>query len=297
MHNDNTARFRLTHCLPDGRLIGYAEHGDPDGEPLFVFHGLPGSRLQRHPDERIAKSARARLITVDRPGFGLSDPQPGRRLTDWPRDIAQLADALGLEKFRVAGVSGGAPYAAACAHAMPDRVLVAGLVSGLVPRAWLKGMPDRAPFLRALYMLASLRGIALIPPLALFAWLARHRPRVCLNGLCRGLNETDCDVLWRSEVRAMLAKDLRAAFRQGAHGLREDLLLLAGPWGFAPEDIRVPVLLWHGEDDHLVPAGCGRMLAARIPDCQARFLPGGGHFVALDYWPDILAALLAGHLL
>src|SRR5512139_3720722 len=102
--------------LRDRRSLSCAEYGDPQGKPVLFFHGTPSSRLFRHPDDSIAASLGVRLITVDRPGFGLSDPKPGRILLDWTDDVIELADAFKIERFAVAGVSGGGPYAAACGY-------------------------------------------------------------------------------------------------------------------------------------------------------------------------------------
>ncbi len=106
--------------LRDGRVLGYAEYGNPNGKPVFFFHGLPGSRRQRHPDNSIARELDARIVTIDRPGYGLSDFQPDRRLLDWPDDVAQLADALNIDQFAAIGLSGGGPYLLSCAYMMPD---------------------------------------------------------------------------------------------------------------------------------------------------------------------------------
>ncbi|MEW6094629.1 MAG: alpha/beta hydrolase, partial [Chloroflexota bacterium] len=118
--------------LLNGQTLGYAEYGDLRGKPVFFFHGTPGSRFFRPYDEITARLG-VRLICVERPGYGESTFQPGRRILDWPNDIAQLADALGLEKFAVAGHSGGGPYVEACAYALPDRVTAAAVLCGAGP--------------------------------------------------------------------------------------------------------------------------------------------------------------------
>ncbi|MGB9300944.1 MAG: alpha/beta fold hydrolase, partial [Anaerolineae bacterium] len=138
-------RIRQTIVLPGGRTLGFAEYGDPSGRPVLFFPGTPSGRLFHHPDESIALSLGARVLTIDRPGYGLSDFQPGRTLLDWPSDVMALADALGIARFAAAGISGGAPYVAACAFRIPDRLTAAAIVSGLGPIDWqgaMEGMPS-----------------------------------------------------------------------------------------------------------------------------------------------------------
>src|SRR2546421_5164232 len=126
--------------LRDGRALGYAEYGDLTGKPVFFFHGLPGSRRQRHPDDSIAIELGAHIITIDRPGYGFSDFQPGRTLLDWPDDVAQLADALNIQRFAAIGLSGGGPYLLSCAYKMPERITSATVISGMGPVDSPEGM-------------------------------------------------------------------------------------------------------------------------------------------------------------
>src|SRR5690606_31033153 len=123
----------LTIALRDGRTLGYAEYGVADGKPVLVFHGSPGTRLQVRAAHRPARARGIRIIAPDRPGLGLSSRLPGRRIADWPDDVCELVDALGIDRFPVIGVSGGGPYAAACAWRLPGRVARAGIVSGVGP--------------------------------------------------------------------------------------------------------------------------------------------------------------------
>jgi pimeloyl-ACP methyl ester carboxylesterase len=275
--------------LADGRWLGYVEYGDPAGQPVFLFHGLPGSRLQHHPDTTIAARLGARLIALDRPGFGLSDPHHRRTLPDWPADVAALADHLGIQRFAVVGVSGGGPYAAVCAWRLAERLTSVGLVSSLAPGS-RRGM-NWVPAL--LFELGQLGDWALKPPAHLIAHFARRHPAHYLAFVQRRLPAADQRLFAQPAVRAMFCTDLATAFQRGPWGAIRDVVLLGQPWGFPLADIRVPVRLWHGERDTIVPVRMGRHLAATIPHCQARFLADAGHFLVIEHWRTILAEVLA----
>ena len=130
-----------TITLKDGRTLAYTEHGDSGGAPVILFHGNPGSRFMRHPDESLTASLGVRLITPDRPGYGLSDFQPNRKLIDMGDDIALLADTLDLDKFAIMGISAGGPYVVATAYTLRDRITRGAIVSG--------GVSSRSRMLRS----------------------------------------------------------------------------------------------------------------------------------------------------
>lgn len=277
--------------LRDGRRLGYLDYGDPQGLPVLLFHGLPGSRLQGHPDRSIATSSGIRLIGVDRPGFGLSDYQAGRTLLDWPDDVEALANHLGLARFAVLGISGGGPYAAACAWKIPNRLTVAALVSGVGPLddETLNSMPLHN---RTLLLLARKGQWLLRPPGAVLAYFARQWPDKYLSTMNAHLPPADKVIFTCPEVQAMIKEDMAEAFRQGSRAAVRDIVLLTRPWGFPLRDISVPVQLWHGEQDTTVPVKMGRDLAASIPLSQAHFVRNAGHFLFIDRWRQILTDLL-----
>ena len=271
--------------LPDGRHVGWLEEGVPDGHPVFVFHGLPGSRYQRHPDAEIAIAAGARVIHPERPGFGRSTPALNRRLLDWPRDVAACADALGIGRFSIAGISGGGPYALACAHALGDRVARTAVVGGVGPPGSMpSGMLPlvRLGFAVAPYAPALVRAVTL--PLARVAVTApdRHLRRVAAQ-----MAPADRPILARDAVRAMFAADYAAAFAQGVGAFAEDLALIAAPWGFTPAPAVGPAAFWHGADDRMVPPSASRALAAAM-NAALHERPGEGHFMIFDRWAEIL---------
>ena len=280
--------------LPDGRRLGFAEYGARGGRPLLFFHGTPGARLLARVAHGMALSYNVRLIVPERPGYGRSDFQAGRRIAHWPDDVKALADALGLDRFAVAGVSGGAPYALACAWRLPDRIPVVGIVSGMVPL----DDPDSAAALPS--------GERLVLALVRRApWLARALAAAAVPVALRYVNRTydlvaerapapDRALLQQPEIRAGLIDDMREALRAGGHGAIHELVLFGRPWGFRLADIRVPVVLWHGEADAQVPVSIARRFARRIPDCRARFLAHAGHFWLLDHYEEVLATLCPG---
>ncbi len=128
LHTDDK-RIELT----DGRVLGYTEFGVPDGKPVFYFHGANSSRLSGRALEPVAIKLNARIISIDRPGFGISQFKPGRQLLDWPDDVMAAANNLYIGRFAVIGLSAGAAYAAACAFKIPSRLTNAGMVSCEVP--------------------------------------------------------------------------------------------------------------------------------------------------------------------
>lgn len=279
----------LTIRLQDGRRLGYAEWGDPDGRPLLYFHGWPGSRLEGRLADDAARAKGVRLIALDRPGMGLSTYQPGRRLADWPDDVIQLSAALGLERFAVLGISGGGPYAGVCAWKLSAQLTRVGIVSSLAPLdvpGVIAGMGRRN---RLSFQLVGRVGVLRRSLFATMAISARRRPDRLLE---RGVGaEVDKKYLARAGVRNALEEGLAEAFRTGGRGSAWEMGLYTRPWGFRLEAIRTPVHLSHGEQDANAPVAMGRYLATAIPDCQATFYPGEGHLHFLDRLPAILAAL------
>ncbi|MFJ8045473.1 alpha/beta fold hydrolase [Kitasatospora sp. NPDC096147] len=268
----------------DGRTLAVEEWGVPTGRPVVYLHGSPMSRLARYPDDALFDRLDVRLITYDRPGFGGSSPQPGRRVVDAAADVVAIGDYLGLDRFPVFGVSGGGPHALAFAARHPERVTRVGALASLAPRDaadldWTAAMSegnsrsariavtDRQSVVEHLANV----GTAAMPPLP----------------------EVEQAVLSRPEVGAMLGVAFREAVRPGLDGWVDDVRALFGtPWGFDPAGLSVPVRLWHGGLDTLVPPAHGRWLADRIPDAALTVREDAGHAGHFDATPAMLAWLL-----
>ncbi len=276
--------------LRDGRRLQYTEVGKSDGFPIFHFHGNGSSRLETLIVAEAAESAGVRLIGLDRPGTGRSDEKTGYRLLDWPDDVVEAADQLGIEHFAVEGFSGGGPYALACAYKIPHRLTNCGLIA-----------PASGPFLRE----ASPPGLrAGIWMLAQLPWLAQTLVRLStsMSGsdeasvektLLRNrvwLGLADHQLLDNPEIRKAFAHASAESFRQGADASVKDAMIFTGHWGFRVEEIAFEkIFLWQGEQDRILPAASARLLARALPHCTATFYADEGHlsiFVhhARDFW-------------
>jgi pimeloyl-ACP methyl ester carboxylesterase len=283
-----------TLTLKDGRRLGYASYGDPQGKPLFFFHGMPGSRLEGGLADEAAKKLGVRVIAADRPGYGLSDFVPRRTFLDWPADVLELAGALGIERFAVAGVSGGGPYVAVCALNIPERLTAAGIIAGVGPfdaPAATEGMSKQN---RLLFALSRRLPWLVRLPMALAGLTARRFPDLGMSYMMRSLPEPDRAVLSRADIGAVFRDDAAEAFRSGSRGAAWETLMYARSWGFRLEDIAMEVYLWQGELDENVPPSMGRYQAQSIPNCRATFYAGEGHFsLVVDHMEEILGSLMS----
>ena len=286
-------RTKQTIKLEDGRTLGYAEYGDPQGKPVLHFHGSSSSRLERPPDENILPDLGIRLITADRPGHGLSEFQPGRRLLDWPDDVAALADYLTIDKFAVSGWSFGGPYAMVCAYRMPERITAVALISSFAPYDRPGSTAGMARFNKIGLALARWmpwqfgRQFMKIQGRAL-----RDNPEATARKMMSSLPAADQAVLNHSQVQEVLLHSMGEAYRTGVNGAAWEGVMLVRPWGFRLQDISAPVHIWQGEADVNDPLQCGQYLRDTIPNSHATFFPGEGHFLIMKRWGEVLAALV-----
>lgn len=272
--------------LPDGRLLQYRESGDHHGAPVFYFHGTPGSRLESMP----ALAAKARLISVDRPGYGRSTYSPHRRLLDWPRDVAFLADRLGIERFSVVGVSGGGPHAAVCAYALPHRLTGVAIVSGMAPTARPGGLDGTSRRMRAALLLGRYFP-AILHPIVERVANPQRDARAFEHGVWPNLSPSDREILGRAGIRESMAASFREAGLQGTKAIAQDVVIFARPWGFDLAAINAPVTIWQGDSDNIVPPQMAHYLARTIPRSRYIEISGGGHFMIVDLGERILAEI------
>jgi pimeloyl-ACP methyl ester carboxylesterase len=276
------------------RRLGFAEFGAPNGRAVFWLHGTPGARRQIPVEARVfAETANLRIIGVDRPGIGSSTPYQYENVLGFSRDLETIADTLGIDKFAVVGLSGGGPYTLACAAAMPDRVVAAGVLGGVAPTIG----PDAiggglmslgsavAPIIEVVggpLRIAASTIIRIVRPIAspaldLYAYVSP---------------EGDRRLLLRPEFKAMFLDDLLNGSRKQLAAPFADVVVFARDWGFTLDEVQVPVRWWHGDRDHIIPFSHGQHVVDRLPDAQLFHLPGESHLVGLGLGEDILQTII-----
>jgi len=288
---------RLTDTVEmrDGRSLAVKVSGDPEGSPVFLLHGTPGSRLGPHPRGQLLHRMGVELITFDRPGYGGSDPLPDRRVADVAEDVLAIADHLGIGRFAVVGRSGGGPHALACAALLPDRVSRAAVLVGLAPQDaegldWFDGMVES----NVLHFTAAGAGLGPLAGRLMASADAFHAdPTSLIDGLLANLTEDDLHVVADPGIRSMLIRSYQEALRTSVDGWIDDARAFCRPWGFDPATVRIPVLLWHGERDMFSPVAHARWLGARIPDATLVVKRDAAHLGALEVLPDVLGMLVA----
>jgi pimeloyl-ACP methyl ester carboxylesterase len=284
------------HRVPvNGRTLAVLEAGDESGRAVVAIHGTPGSGLPWRGLVEDAEARGIRLLAYDRPGYGGSDPHPGRTVADAAGDVAAIADALGIDRFAVEGGSGGGPHTLACAALLPDRVVAAASLAGVAPYPaegldWLDGMgqDNMDEFAAALAGRETLERFLRKQADAMLA----ANPEAIADALRSLLSPPDAAVL-TGEYAEYLAEATRRAIGERLDGWIHDDFVFVNPWGFELDEIRVPVQLLHGAQDRFVPIAHGEWLAERIPGVEAHLSAEDGHLtIQLTRIGDVHAWLL-----
>ncbi|MCL5797324.1 MAG: alpha/beta hydrolase [Patescibacteria group bacterium] len=279
-----------TFRLRDGRVLGYAQYGDPKGKPVFFFHGWPGSRFSGKETDDAGKKIGARIISTDRPGIGLSTYKKDRKLLDWPDDVVELADHMKIKKFSLLGVSGGGPYVAVCAYKIPERIIKAGIVVGLAPvdvKGNLDGMAlqsqlgfgnyHKFPLLRTLAAFGAALQFAYFPLLGQLAFPTKEDKQLFNKSVREGRGEGD---------------GIKGAFRQGIRGPELELKIYTDDWGFKVKDIKAKVYLWYGAKDKCVSINMGKYYNLHIKGSKLFIDPDGVHLSRYKFEEKILKKLI-----
>lgn len=276
--------------LKDGRKLAYCEYGDHNGKPLFYFHGWPASRLSGAELDISAKKLGIRVISPDRPGFGLSTYKANRTLLNWPNDVVELADQLKIKRFAVMGVSGGGPYAAVCAYQLKNRVTKAAIVVGLSPiisKEITKGIffmsrigwnnYHQFPFLRTLASLVGALEFKYLP----------------IIGKVVGFQAKEDRQMLKNKKEMSNFASSKEAYRQGIKGPALDLKIYTDDWGFKLSDIKTNVYLWYGAKDKNVSLNMGKYYQSQIPNSELFINENGGHLFRKNCEEEIIRSLMS----
>jgi pimeloyl-ACP methyl ester carboxylesterase len=264
--------------LSTGRKAAFAEYGDPQGVPLFYFHGWPSSRLQGGLLDEVGKSRGLRVVAPDRPGIGKSDFHEGRRFTDWPGLITELAAHLGIDKFYVMGVSGGGPYTLVCAHSLRERLLGAAVVCGAPPLREL-GTGDLLWIYRLALWAKRWLPFTLGPGLRTAAWVAgRKFNQWPQSWMSRFFAPEDRRAMSDPVMHRLMMDSGREAMLSPVRGVRLDGTLYELDWGFDLGAIQMPVHFWHGAKDGNIPSSYCEKTAAQVPGALVTITPEDGHY-------------------
>jgi pimeloyl-ACP methyl ester carboxylesterase len=277
--------------LPDDRQLCFAEFGDPKGQPIFVFHGNPNSRLLWGVIPGSPFLPNVRLIAPDRPGFGRTDFKEGvTTLENWPNDITVLADSLGIKKFAVFGPSGGGPYALSCAWKIPERLTSVGIFASVGPFIPETDKNIAAPVRIMWANVPKLPGLFKLQ-MKLFAWLAKKYPKLYIKMVLKEFSETDRKDYERLNIAELIQVDRNEGYRQGGIGTWYDVMI-PGNWPIPLKEIKTKVYLWQGEEDISVPLSMGQYIAEKLPNCEAKFIQGVGHFWIFEHLAEMLEKLV-----
>ena len=281
--------------LPDGRRLDLRVSGPAGGFPLVFHHGTPGAATPYRVLERAAYARGLRLVTTSRPGYGDSTPQPGRSVVDVVADTAAVLAAIGAGRCLIAGWSGGGPHALACGARLAATAAVL-VIAGIAPygAAGLDYMAGMG-YDNIVEISTALKGEHQLRP-----YLLDQREQL--------KDATDADLVASLDTvlpdvdRAVLtgefgeddAANFREALRTGVEGWLEDDIAITRPWGFGLEEISVPVMIWQGSADLMVPFSHGQWLASQLPGASAHLEEGEGHLsVALGALDRMLDELVS----
>ncbi|AEV75109.1 putative hydrolase or acyltransferase of alpha/beta superfamily [Mycolicibacterium rhodesiae NBB3] len=277
--------------LRDGRSLAYTQYGAPHGFPVVNSHGGLACRLDVAAADSIAVDAGVRLISPDRPGVGLSDPSPGRTLADWARDVEELLDHIGVDRFAAMGWSMGGQYAVAVGHFLRPRATRVAIIAGALPLTE-PGVFDQLPAMdRHLTRLSQRAPWLARQWFQMMGFLPRVAPALYGRLAARALGPADAAVV-AGDGFELFSRMTRDAMRQPA-GAAEEYRAWMRPWGFAPEDLDMPVDIWAGAQDQLVDPSWAHRLASRIPNATLN-VRDGGHFLAHLHYREIFDSLRGG---
>jgi pimeloyl-ACP methyl ester carboxylesterase len=276
--------------LSDGRSLAYDIYGDPQGKPVFYFHGWPASRLSGKQIDKAAKKLGLKIISPDRPGYGYSTYKKGRTLLDWPDDVLELAKFLNLKKFSILGSSGGGPFTLACAYKIPNFLDYVLLNSGLGPIDEYWRSTEKIGIKKNAYLIKW----KLLPYFAsLLIPFNKYFSKNLISKLLISTSKQGNDVVQFNDIEFMKihTETILESFRQGIKGALLDLFIYSRDWGFSIKDIRKTLYLFHGDEDPQVPLWITQYIYKNVKNSKIEILKNEGHYIIMKYPEKILGLI------
>ena len=280
--------------LDDGRNMAYKEYGDLNGEPVFHCHSVFGSRLELSFNaQQISEQKAVRLIVMDRPGYGVSDPDSKTSFIHWVKDLIQLADHLKIEKFSLTGYVMGTVYALACAHEIPERIKrIALITTGYAPQS-VADYKNVIPLYKMNYRIAKYMPKVYKLIISLMIKGTLSDPDSFIKQLSEKLERADSEIMNTESFRLEFFATLTEGFRQGGKLLARDVVQLMHDWSFNPSMVNVPIDVWHGTSDFHLPLADTMRLVGNLKDTRLFIKEGQGHYMFYTHWAEILDELLS----
>lgn len=273
--------------LKDKRKLGFAEYGSENGFPIVYCHGSQSSRLEMHSDLSFVFENHLRIITIDRPGHGLSDFNPSGSILSFARDVKELTEHLEIDKFSVMGMSAGCPFALGISYLFPENVYKISIISGFAPynkesKKYLSkqvkimlSLAHSFPFLLKLLLNVQTKTL-------------NKNPKKALQGFLKIMSPPDQEILKNESVMGIIERMFKEAFRNGSKGVSYEISnLLTKEWNFNLSDIKVPVTFWQGEKDNNVPFEWAELMANKINRSKLKKFPDEGHLIIFQHAEEI----------
>ncbi|MFK8037885.1 MAG: alpha/beta fold hydrolase [Crocinitomicaceae bacterium] len=281
--------------LKDNRKLGFAEYGNSDGCPIIYCHGSQSSRFEMHYDMTFATKNGLRIITVDRPGHGLSDFNAVGSILSFAKDVKALTEYLKIEKFSVAGMSAGSPFALALAYSYPENIHKVSIISGFAPFTNLS-KTYLSKEVKMMLSLAKSFPLLLRMMLRIQSRQLAKNPKKALKGFLKMMSVPDQEVLKNKKVVDIIETMFKEAFRNGSEGVAYEISkLLVKDWHFELNKIQVPVSFWQGQKDNNVPSQWAKLMRNEIPNATLKTFPNEGHLIIFEHSEEIFTTLKEGY--
>jgi len=279
--------------LDDGRNLAWQEYGDPEGEPVVHCHSVLGSRMELALNgDEISQNKSVRLIVIDRPGFGASDPDPDMSYIKWVGDLVQLVNYLEIKQFSITGYAMGGMYALACAHEIPERLNKIALISAGMPAESSSDYEQIIPLYKMNIRLAKYlpKVYKLLSDVLVKGVI--NDPAGFFSQLSEKMDAADQEIMKNETFKTEMFASLQEGFLQGGKATAFEIIQLMHDWGFKPKNITIPVDIWHGDCDHHVPLVLAQRFKQHLKHTEYFICEGQGHYLFYQCWEEILEQTL-----